>query len=277
MIKRVHQESVLARLALAGVCFVTLAAAAFGQSTAPVPPIAIVRDPQALIVLTNAEASLAGTTVVVTDVTVQASVHWIKGSDDETVSATFTSAGPETSQTVFNLSAGTLTQVRNGLGATSTQSGQKQTIALHNVLNMHEWFFPQFFIKDLLQASGYSLRTPAPASVNGQSQVSIQGSFIPPAQMDAVTAQVLSNASQFELVLDGTTLLPVSLSFVAHPDDDASRGYPVLYQFSNYQTQNGIQRPYRIQQFLQGTLSQDITVQSYAVNTGLTVAEFNAQ
>ena len=77
-------------------------------------------------------------------------------------------------------------------------------------------------------------------------------------------------------MLDGTTLLPVSLSFVAHPDDDASRGYPVLYQFSNYQTQS-IQRPYRIQQFLQGTLSQDITVQSYAVNTGLTVAEFNAQ
>lgn len=274
MIKPARSKSALARLALAGAC---LAATASGQSTTPTPPITIVRDPQALVVLTNAEAALAGTTIAVTDVTVQASVNWIKGSDNETVTATFTSAGPETSQTVFNLSAGTLTQVRNGLAATTTQNGQKETIALHNVLNLHEWFFPQFFFKDLLQATGYVLGTPTQAAVGGRSQLTIQGSLVPPAQMDAITAQILSTASQFELVVDGTTLLPVSLSFVAHPDNDASRGYPVLYTFSNYQTQNGIQQPYHIQQFLQGTLSEDITIQSIAVNTGLTASQFNAQ
>lgn len=259
------------RLALVVICAVALAAVASGQSTAPTQtaaPAAIVRDPQALVVLANATAALEGTTVAVTDVTVQATVNWIKGSDNETVPATFTSVGPETSQTVFNLAEGTVTEVRNGTAASLTQAGQTQTVALHNALNLHEWFFPQFFLTDLQQTAGYALSTPIQTSVNGAAQIAIQGNLIPAGQMDAGTAQILSNATQFQLVLDGSTLLPVSLSFTAHPDTDALSGYPVVYQFSNYQAQSGIQQPFHIQQFVQGTLAQDITVQSYAVNTG---------
>jgi hypothetical protein len=208
---------------------------------------------------------------------VQASVHWIKGADDETVSATFTSAGPETSQTTFNLPAGTLTELRAPSAAISTNAGVKQTVALHNTLNMHEWFFPQFFLKDLQQNAGYSLSVSVPSAENDASQITIQGSLIPAGVSDPGTAQIVSDATQFVLVLDAATSLPVSLSFTGHPEDDALRGFPVLYSFSQYQTQNGMQQPFHIQKFVQGTLTLDVTVQSFAVNSGLTPSQFSVE
>ncbi len=236
----------------------------------------VVRDPQALALLAKAQAALAGTPASITDVTVQANVHWVSGSDDQNVSATFLSAGPETSQATFNLASGPFVEGRNQLAASFTKNGVTLAIAPHNALNMHEWFFPQFFVNDLLQTNGYALGTPVQAA-NGETQIAIQGSVIPSNVLDAGTAQILSNASQFDLLLDGTTFLPVSLSFTAHPDDDALRGFPIVYTFSQYQTQNGVRQPFHIQKFVQGTLTLDVVVQSFTVNGGLSAAQWGHQ
>lgn len=287
MNKRLSHKSSLLRLSLAVVCLAgtaTLAAtqpattpAAPSTAAATAPPIPILRDSQALAALTKAQAALAGTAPIVNDVTVQANVHWIKGSDDENISATFLSAGPQTSQATFNLSGGTYVEGRNQTTASVTNSGVTKAAALHNALNMHEWFFPQFLISDLLQSSSYALNTPVPLTATGDTQITIQGSLIPSGQMDAATAQLLLNTTQFELVLDATTYLPVSLSFTGHPEDDALRGYPVVYTFSQYQTQGGFQQPFHIQKSVQGTLALDVVVQSVAVNSGLSAAQWGIQ
>lgn len=238
------------------------------------PPITINRDSQALAVISQAQTALAGTSGTVSDVTIEAQVHWIKGSEDETVSATFASAGPGTSKSSFNLSGGTRVELRSQLTGTSVNAGQAQDLPLHNVLNMHEWFFPQFFLRDLQEQTGYSLSAPAAQTVDGKTQIAIEGSLIPKGQMDTATAQGLSRATHFQLVLDGDTYQPVSLSFVQHPDDDSVSGAPVVYQFSDYQLQQGIHQPLRIQKYVQGTLTQDITIRSLVLNSGLILADF---
>ena len=175
---------------------------------------------------------------------------------------------------MFNLAAGSLVESRNQLAGTSTNAGAAKSLALHNLLNMHEWFFPQFFLEDLRETTGYSLSAPVTQAANGKTQIAIEGSLIPSGQIDAATAQVLSRATQFQLVLDGVTYLPVSLSFVLHPDDDSLNGPPVVYQLSQYQLQQGVQQPLHIQKYVQGTLTQDITIHTLALNTGLTAANF---
>ena len=78
------------------------------------------------------------------------------------------------------------------------------------------------------------------------------------------------------MYLDSSSLLPVALSFNTHPDNNALLNIRVEVDLSNYQVVKGVQIPFRIQKFLNGSLFLDLTIQSASVNTGLTVAIFSA-
>jgi hypothetical protein len=67
----------------------------------------------------------------------------------------------------------------------------------------------------------------------------------------------------------------VAITFNAHPDNDASANLPVEVDFSNYQTVNGVQVPFRIQWLLNGSVLFDLTIQSATVNSGLTQSVFS--
>lgn len=80
-----------------------------------------------------------------------------------------------------------------------------------------------------------------------------------------------------DLFLNSTTLLPVALSFAAHPDNNALLDIPVQVQFSNYQNVGGVQIPFHIQKFLNYSLSLDLQVQSAVLNSGLSANSFGVQ
>jgi hypothetical protein len=264
---------------------------ALAQSAPPTVP----RNPQAITLVAQASSALAK--VALTDVTIQAAVHSIQGSDDETVQGKFEAGGPDTSKVVLSYSTGALTEVRNGttgfwLGADSTQ----HAIPLHNALNMQAWFFPAFVVQGLAQNTNYSLAAPAVATTTepGASATtaelvapsasttelvaataqSVPGYRLPSGTLDDATETLLASATAFELAIDPSTFLPASLDFQAHPDNDAIAGFPVHIEYSDYRLVQGVQVPFHVQKFLQGTLTLDITVTSCQLNTGIPASEF---
>ena len=85
----------------------------------------------------------------------------------------------------------------------------------------------------------------------------------------------MQNLSIIDFYLDATTLLPQALIFNLHPDNDANRDLAITILYSNYQLTSGVQVPFHIQEFYQGTLFLDFTVNNVAFNSGLLDSVFN--
>ena len=86
----------------------------------------------------------------------------------------------------------------------------------------------------------------------------------------------LVTLSSTDVYLDSSSLLPVAFAFNTHPDNNSLLNIPVEIDFSNYQAVNGAQIPFHIQKFLNGSLFLDMTIQSAAVNSGLTTSTFSS-
>jgi hypothetical protein len=64
------------------------------------------------------------------------------------------------------------------------------------------------------------------------------------------------------------------MDFQTHPDNNLGQDIPVHIRYLDYRSVNGIQVPFRVQKFLNGTLSLDLQFDSASFNTGLTANSF---
>ncbi len=87
----------------------------------------------------------------------------------------------------------------------------------------------------------------------------------------------MQHLTQMNFYFDPTTLLPVALSFSTHPYGTELVDISVQIQFSNYQSISGVQVPMHVQEFVNGTLSLDLQLQSATLNSGLSATQFTVQ
>jgi len=78
-----------------------------------------------------------------------------------------------------------------------------------------------------------------------------------------------------EIYLDASTSLPAAVSFNTHPDRDASRDIPVEITFSDYRLVNGVQIPFHVQKYFNGSLILDMQFERADLNTGLSPSSFS--
>ena len=227
--------------------------------------------------LSTALAAQAST-VTVQDVTLSGSVESIAGSDDETVPFTFKAISSGSARIDVNLAAGTLTEIRQSStagnsGVWSLGGGANHAMLGHNLMTDAAWFFPLFIVQRLLTDQN------AVVAVVGTSNgmMHIQAVEKAPPNLTATASTQVQHLSQIDLYLDTTSLLPVGLAYNMHPDNNALLDISVYIQFSNYQQTSGVNVPMHIQKFVNNTLTMDVQVQSVALNTGLTQANFAAQ
>lgn len=83
--------------------------------------------------------------------------------------------------------------------------------------------------------------------------------------------------STSDFFLDSASLLPVALTFNAHPDDDANTDISVELDFSNYQPVSGVLVPLHMQKLISGGLVLDLVVTNASMNSGLSDAPFAIQ
>ena len=246
----------------------------FSQNQAPVS------DPKALALSSQSLALLTGG-VAVTDVTLTANVTWIAGSDIETGTATLTAKGTTESRVDLVLSGGNSSEIRNGtvgpfpIGKWIGPDGVSHTSAIHNCWTDASWFFPallSLFASDASVVLNY-----VGAETRGGVSVQRLRSYRYPTNIDPTIAASFQTVSTVDFYLDSSSLLPVSVTFNAHPDDDPGTNISIEIDFSEYKAINGVQVPLRVQKYLQGGLVLDLTITGATLNSGIPNANFNIQ
>jgi hypothetical protein len=236
-------------------------------------------DPQVLSLARRAMLALTGNTIV-NDVTLSGDAIWKAGPDSE--SGTATAYGKTNVDSRIDLVVGSekRSELRNsakGLpqGAWINDDGKSTASAMHNCWTDAVWFFPELI--SLSAVSNDNFRNSQTQLVltyigletrNDQPVQHIQ-SYQVVTNETPRQAAFTKNISTVNYYLDAQTLIPLSITFGAHPDNAASVNIAVEIDFSDYKQVDGILVPFHITKRLQGNLLLDFKVKSVAVNTGL--------
>lgn len=258
-----------------GIVFLFAGTLAFGQAsqTALPPPVAV-RDPQAVVLLSQALSRLKSTPVAVTDISLTASASYTAGSDQETGSATLQALGDAQSRVTLNLGSGSRQEIRNGpAGSWSGSDGTAHAMAGHNCWTDASWFYPLLTLENAAADPTVSVTFAGPTTLNGQAVDELILSRVVTHQSAAITAEI-QKLSTVQMYLDASTLLPVAIDFNIHPDRNLRQDIPVEIQYSDYRAVSGALVPFHIQKFIQHSLLLDLEVSGAIVNAGLSAGEF---
>lgn len=238
------------------------------------------RDAQAVSVLQRSLAALTGTTNL-SDVTLDANANYVAGSDEESGSATLKATAIGQGRIDLSLSNGSRSEIVDTSQAAPSGSwcgtdGIWHATVAHNLYTDPTWFFPAFLISRALSTSTYAI-----SAVDAETQggIAVQHIKIYQQQSEATSdlATLIQGLSQVDLYLNPSTMLPMSITFNKHADNNALVNIPIEIQFSNYQTVQGISVPYHVQKYIQNELGLDLTVTSVQVNSGLSSSDFQVQ
>jgi hypothetical protein len=179
---------------------------------------------------------------------------------------------------VLSLSGGQRSEVRNGLGAPpqgkwSGADGIWKSMPVHGCWTDPTWFSPALTIQSAINDPQISLTYVGQGTKAGVSVQHIQISRVVPGQTATATS-LIQRLSQVDIYLDSTSNLPVAVNFNIHSDTDAGLDLPIEIQFSGWHSVGGFQVPSRIQRFLQGSLTLDLSGVTISVNTGLPQSDF---
>jgi hypothetical protein len=75
-----------------------------------------------------------------------------------------------------------------------------------------------------------------------------------------------AQASITDIEFDPSSLLPQVLKYEVRPDNGAPVLIPIEIRYSNYQKTNGVEVPYTIQRYLNGSLQLEIDVTSVQIS-----------
>ncbi|HXM97602.1 MAG TPA: hypothetical protein VN982_03935 [Candidatus Dormibacteraeota bacterium] len=232
---------------------------------------------QASIMLQQSLHALAPS-VSVADVSLSGSARRIAGSDDETGTVALKAISGGAARMDANFSSGQRSEVQNLLsgspvGSWSGPDGIFHPMAYHNLMTDPCWFFPTLAISRTISTSSYASAYIGRETRNGQSVEHVQVWQATPVQTP-VPIPGLQHFSQMDLYLDSTTLLPASLTFQVHPDNNMSVDIFVEVLFSDYRAISGVQVPFRVQKYLNNGLALDLQLETATINSGLSASLF---
>lgn len=242
------------------------------------PPVS---DPQAVSLANQSIAALTSGTPVV-DVTVSGTAIWTSGTDSETGNATAYGKTNIESRLDLSLNGGNRSELRNSSGGSPqgawiNASGQSTPTALQNCWTDAVWFFPALTSLSAVNTDSTLVFVYVGLETqNGRSVQHIQSYHYVTSKFPTVTT-FTQQMSLVDYFLDAQTLVPMSMTFSAHPDDNSTINIPVEVDFSNYQVVNGILVPFHITKVWQGNTLVDITVTSAVINSGLPDSLFAIQ
>jgi hypothetical protein len=245
-----------------------LAIPALAQPTVTAPQPVAQRDPQALSLLSQSLAAMTKGRPI-TDVKLQAQVTRTAGSETDTGSAVLEAAAYDKGRVSLALTSGPRLEIRNGTGGVwSIADAQNHPVAMHNTWTAAPWFAPALVIQSWIQDSSFSLAYAGLEDRDGGQVHHIHASRSLNADPQ------LTSLSGMDLYLDPQSLLPASLAYNTHPDDDLGVNLAVRVSFASYQGFSGMVAPSRIQSFLQNSLLLDVSVTAASANSGLAASDF---
>lgn len=230
-------------------------------------------DALALSLAQKSVAALTGGTPV-SDVTLNAAVTWIVGSDNETGTGTFEAKGTSQSRVDLNLTDGTRSDVRsttNGMpsGAWQRNGAASTAYAQHNCLTDAAWFFPALSSLTQTANPNYVFKYIAQEQHGGVNSQHIQ--------VFQTGSPQIQSLSTMDFYLDLTSSLPLAVASQARADNDTNTQIPNEIRFAKYQAVSGVQVPFHFQRLFNGAVILDVSVTNAALSTGLSDSVFILQ
>lgn len=215
------------------------------------------------------------------DIVLSGLARRISGSDDETGTAVLKAISSGASREELSLPSGKWTEVLRTSqpqpsGSWSGPDGVTREIAFHNLLVGSSWFYPTLVIAPAVSNNDYLATSLGRKTRNGQTVEHIVLCRPSPSAIPNTTVSY-QHLSQLDLFVDAATLFPAAITFSIHPENAASTDIPIEVRFSDYRSLSGVQIPFHIQKFMNGSLTLDLQIQSATLNSGLPANEFTVQ
>jgi len=272
------------------VCFVSLSTSAQSSSSD------VTGAPRTLPAASIIEQSLAALNggSPVTDVTLKGAytVTDSDGTQSGTITMVATASGQ--GQSTVNLPSGSYTEIRS-ISANSAilietgPDGVPHAVPTHTALSPNPaWFFPEIV---LASASSFNSSSYiGQETLDGEAVHHLAVWRLPASSGSSAASPTLTrfwqHATQHDIYLDASSLLPVSMTFRLHPYDPNHPGKPLMtyrgnnldrtvqLRFSDYQEVQGRLVALHIHSTLKAgarTVTSDIQISSVTFNTGATV------
>lgn len=231
-------------------------------------------DPQALAYAAQSIVALTNGTTI-NDVTLTGTVTW-NGPGSDSGTASLKALGIGESRMDLALSSGQRTEIRDAqsgvqLGEWINPDSTSGQFASQNCWTDAVWFYPA--LSSLALGPNVVLSYIGQETRNGVTVQHIR-SYVYQANWPAGVLPTAQQLSAMDFYLDATNLLPVALTFNAHPDSDASTNLLIEIDFSDYRSVSGTLVPMHIQRYFQGNLLVDLKIISASVNSGLLLSDF---
>lgn len=210
---------------------------------------------------------------VVHQVQLTGNATWHVGSLNDTGSAVLSAATTGSSQLRLSLSSsGTRIEAESGQGTNlactwAGEDGIAHAIDPGNCWRSVIWFLPPLSLQPSL------LPTYLGAVDLGSGTVGfgpttyrhLQSEMVFPNLSGTLVSDIMQRSTA-DLGLDPTSLLPAVLAYSIRPDNGAPILIAIEIHYSNYQAINGVQIPFTIQRYVNGSLQLEISVVSAQVN-----------
>ena len=243
---------------------------------------------QAATLLGQSAAALTGR-VALSDVTLSGTARRIAGSDDESGSVVLTATASGSSKLALSFASGNRSEVRTNsssgpAGSWSGPDGAAHPISYHNLMT-DSGLFPAFALVSLLASQNTVATYVGQETRNGASVIHLSAYQQFPG-ITGANAALPQHLSQIEIFLDPATLLPASIAYNTHADNNALLDIPIEIIFSDYRPvvaglqTGGVsspQIPFHVQKFLNNSLLLDLQFQNVTTNSGLSASSFQVQ
>jgi hypothetical protein len=257
-------------LLLSSCCYLLTTPLLFGASSGTTTASAT--GTSAATLLSQLSKAFSGGTEV-HQVQLTGNASWHAGSVNDTGSATLSAATTGASQVQLSLSSsGTRTEAQSGQGTNlactwSGEDGVAHAVDAGNCWRPVLWFLPPLSLQPSLVPSFLGAVDLGTGTVGfgATSYRHLQSELVLPELTTKLAGDIMQRSAA-DLGLDPTTLLPAVLAYSIRPDNGAPISIAIEIHYSNYQAINGVQIPFTIQRYVNGSLQLEIAVSSAQVN-----------
>ena len=226
------------------------------------------RDPQALVILSQALASMTASSSAVLDTVAEGTVVW---ADGKAATITIKSKGSDRLRHEINSASERITYVINQGKGYGVHNGKKRELPPWVTAYRRPEHIPSFsrladFVRPNMKVAYVGLE-----DIAGRPAHHIRLAALP---TDDTPAEIEESISEFHVFVDAESMLLVkTLGFDFSPEAIENRS-PVETYYSDYRPVAGLLIPHRITRYVAGQKDCEITLTSVLLNVGLADSEF---
>lgn len=235
---------------------------------------ATLQNPQALALLTQSLNAAGGSSATsgIQDFTGAGTITYNWANAQVQAPVTVKSMGITTFRVDSSLNSGTQTWAVDGMaGVLISPDGSRRNSAFYNLTIAGSLTIPALRIVSILQSPSTGVSYVGQVTINGSAAYQIHCVL---ATNSSTSTSSLPAFGTFDLYLDATSLLVVSIQETAYSESNSQVSLTHELDFSNYQTVEGAVVPFGIVEKIGGQQTWSISLNSLSFNSGLTEAVF---